>query len=236
MLTSAKTKRDLFYKQKSMVTEQQKSTKFSAKDVNLGTITDTLSWYKFSPLNGIRVIPKLHRRRRRIHESLRKPSQKPKIIDAYNFSEFGKHCEELLSWNHRTTTPRRSETTEIAGRAARRAKEETSAALLQSGSNDKWWSDSVECYCYLRDDQDLLADDKTQNERRFGESFLDMLCSRENLGRRYSDCWPPKWRIYISYGRWFSKIIRKRLLIPRTHSETGIHRKEREPQRRISRR
>ena len=38
---------------------------------------------------------------------------------------------------------------------------------------------------------------------------------------------PKRWRICISYGRWFSKIIRKKLRIPRTHSETGIHRKER---------
>ena len=45
---------------------------------------------------------------------------------------------------------------------------------------------------------------------------------------------PKKWTICISYGRWFSKIIRKKLRIPRTHSETGIHRKERESQRRIS--
>ena len=73
-----------------------------------------------------------------------------------------------------------------------------------------------------------------------------------NLGRIYSDCWywrvgkvrcirnisqktecersldnPKRWRICISYGRWFSKIIRKKLRIPRTHSETGINRKER---------
>ena len=68
MLTSAKTKRDLLCEQKSMVTWQQQSTKSSTKDVNLGTITDTLSWYTFSPLSGIRVKPKLHRRRRRIYE------------------------------------------------------------------------------------------------------------------------------------------------------------------------
>ena len=36
----------------------------------------------------------------------------------------------------------------------------------------------MECYCFLRDDQDLLADGKSQKERRFGESFWDMLCSR----------------------------------------------------------
>ena len=40
----------------------------------------------------------------------------------------------------------------------------------------------------------------------------------------------------ISCGRWFNNIIRKRLRIPGTHSETGTHRKERESQRRISRR
>ena len=32
----------------------------------------------------------------------------------------------------------------------------------------------------------------------------------------------------FSCGRWLSKIIRRKLRIPRTHSETGIHRKERE--------
>ena len=45
---------------------------------------------------------------------------------------------------------------------------------------------------------------------------------------------PKRWRICISCGRWFSKIIRKKLRIPRTNSETGIHREERESQRRIS--
>ena len=65
-----------------------------------------------------------------------------------------------------------------------RAEEETSVVLLQSGSDEKWWFDSVECYCCLRDDQDLLADGKSQNERRFGESFQDMLCSRCEFGKK----------------------------------------------------
>ena len=38
---------------------------------------------------------------------------------------------------------------------------------------------------------------------------------------------PKRRRINISCGRWFSKIIRERLQIPRIHSETGIHRQER---------
>ena len=47
----------------------------------------------------------------------------------------------------------------------------TSAVLLQSGLDEKWWADSVECYSCLRNVQDLLADGKTPNERRFGEPF-----------------------------------------------------------------
>ena len=35
----------------------------------------------------------------------------------------------------------------------------------------KWWADSMECYCCLRNVQDLLAGGKTPYERRFGEPF-----------------------------------------------------------------
>ena len=98
------------------------------------------------------------------------PSEKPKVIHTGNSLEFGKSCEDL-SWNHRTSTPDRSETNGIAERAVRRIKEETSAVLLQSGLDEKWWADSVECYCYLRNVQDLLAGGKTLHERRFGEPF-----------------------------------------------------------------
>ena len=84
------------------------------------------------------------------------PSQKTKVIYTDKSLEFGKSCEDL-SWNHRTSTPHRSETNGIAGRAVRRAKEGTSAVLLQSGLDEKWWADSLECHCYLRNVQDLLA-------------------------------------------------------------------------------
>ena len=76
-----------------------------------------------------------------------------------------------MSWNHRTSKPHQSETNGIAERAVRRVKEGTSAVLLQSGLDEKWWADSMECSCHLRSVQDLLADGKTPYERRFGESF-----------------------------------------------------------------
>ena len=252
MLTSAKTKWDLFCEQKSIVIWKQQSTKSSTKDVNLGTITDTLSWYQFSPLIGIRVKPKLHRRWRTIYESLQKPSQKPKFMHTNNLSEFGQYCEEL-SWNHWTSTLHRSETSRIAGRAVRRAKEETSAVLLQSGSDDKW-SDSkawlllsARC-CRPNDTREIKKMNKD-----LGNPSRTCFVRGRNWGRRSSDCWDWRnetmdaseiftWRLnakevlitpqdgqfVFPYGRWFSKIIRKRLRIPRTHSETEIHRKERE--------
>ena len=96
------------------------------------------------------------------------PNRNPKVIYTDNSLEFGK-AQEDLSWNHCTSTPHRSETNGIAERALRRVKEGTSAVLLQSGLNESWWADSMECYCYLRNIQDLLFDGKTPYERLFGQ-------------------------------------------------------------------
>ena len=98
------------------------------------------------------------------------PERKPKVIYTDNSLEFGKACE-YLSWNHCTSTPHRSETNGIAERTVRRVKEGTSAVLLQSGLNESWCSDSMECYTYLRNVTDLLSDGKTPYERRFGQPF-----------------------------------------------------------------
>ena len=98
------------------------------------------------------------------------PERNPKVIYTDNSLEFGKACEDL-SWNHCTSTPHRSETNGIAERAVRRVKEGTSAALLQSGLNESWLADSMECYTNLRNVTDLLTDGKTPYERRFGQPF-----------------------------------------------------------------
>ena len=82
------------------------------------------------------------------------PTDKPKVIESYDSLEFGKACEEL-SWNHCTSTPHRSETNGFAERAVRRIKEGTSAVQLQSGFDEKWWADSVECACSLRNVEEL---------------------------------------------------------------------------------
>ena len=56
-----------------------------------------------------------------------------------------------------------------AERAVRRVKDGTSAVLLQSGLNESWWADFMECYTYLRNVTDLLTDGKTPYERLFGQ-------------------------------------------------------------------
>ena len=65
------------------------------------------------------------------------PDRKPKVIYTDNSLEFGKSCEDL-SWNHCTSTPRRSETNGIVEREVRRVREGSSAVLLQSGLDENW--------------------------------------------------------------------------------------------------
>ena len=110
---------------------------------------------------------------RETEKSLRKflePFEKPKVIYTDSSLEFGKACEDL-TWNHRTSTHHRSDTNGIAEKAVRRIKEGTSAVLLQSGLDEKWWADSTECYSYLRNIQDLFSAGKTPYEKRSGEPF-----------------------------------------------------------------
>ena len=101
-----------------------------------------------------------------------------------NSLEFGKAFEDL-SWNHCTSTPHRSETNGIAERAVRRVKESTFAVLLQSGLNESWWAESMECYTYLRNVTDLLSDGKTPYERRFGQPFKEPIIPFGSLVEYY---------------------------------------------------
>ena len=98
------------------------------------------------------------------------PERNPKVIYTDNSLEFGKACEDL-SWNHCTSTPHRSETSGIAERAVRRVKEGTFSELLQSDLFESWWTDSMECFTYLRNVTDLLSDGKTSCDGRFAQPF-----------------------------------------------------------------
>ena len=67
--------------------------------------------------------------------------------------------------------------------------------LLQSGLDEKWWTDSMECCCYLRSILDLLSDGKTTCEGRFGMPFNGPVIPSEQwskitlfLIKTYRDC------------------------------------------------
>ena len=111
---------------------------------------------------------KLLRKHKKSLQEFLEPMWKPKVIYIDNSLKFGEACED---WNHCTSTPHRSQTNGIAERAARRVEEGTSAVLLQSGLDENGWADSLECFSYMRNVQDLLSDGKTPYERRFGKPF-----------------------------------------------------------------
>ena len=92
------------------------------------------------------------------------PTRKPRVIYTDNSLELGKTYEGL-TWNHCTSTSHGSGTSGIAERGVRRIWEWTSAVLLQS---EKWWADSMECYCYLRNIQGLLSDGQKPCDGPFG--------------------------------------------------------------------
>ena len=119
----------------------------------------------------------------------------PPVIHTRNSLEFGRACEEL-SWNHCTFTPHRSETNGTAERAVHRLKEGTSAVLLQWGLDEKWWADSMEWYCYLRNVEDCLSNEKKKLRaaiwrtiQRTSNSFrIDDWVSYYYLLKTHRDC------------------------------------------------
>ena len=98
------------------------------------------------------------------------PSFKPEHVFSDNSQELISACKEL-EWPHDTSTPRRSGTNGVIERQVRIVKEGTSVALIQSELDDSWWHKAMACFCFLRAVVDLLSDNKTAYERRWGSSF-----------------------------------------------------------------
>ena len=73
----------------------------------------------------------------------------------------------------------------VAEKAVRSVTEGTSAVLLQSGLNKNWWADSMECYSYLRNIQDLFFDGKAPYDRRFGQPFQGPIIPFGSLDEYY---------------------------------------------------
>ena len=75
-------------------------------------------------LATIRAKQRLHTRQKRVYESSSSRRKNQKLFLRI-FIGIWESCEDL-AWNHRTSTPHRSETNGVAGRAVRRVKEGTS--------------------------------------------------------------------------------------------------------------
>ena len=143
-------------------------TKFSVNIVNLGTIIDVQSWCRTCHTMDtiIQNILRKHKGACKSSWSRIGSLKSFTLTIPWNLAKLVKIFLGIIVRQHHTDW---KETNGIAERAVRRIKEGTSAVLLQSGLDEKWWADSMECHCYLRNIQDLLSDGKTPYERRFGE-------------------------------------------------------------------
>ena len=121
---------------------------------------------------------KNRRRRRRVFESFWSRHRSHKLFVRtlhWNLANLVKNYHGITELQHLIDQRQNG----IAERAVRRVKEGTSKVLLQSGLDEKWWADSMECYCNLRHLQDILAEGKTPYARRFGIEDLEKLDASE---------------------------------------------------------
>ena len=147
-------------------------TKFSVKIVNLETIIDMQSWCRTWPPNGSSRIRAKHKLQRKPREACKSSWNPIGILKSFtltipwNLAKPVKIFPGIIARLHHTDQKQMGLLKEQCG-----VKESTSAVLLQSGLNENWWADSMECNTYLRNVTDLLSDGKTPYERRFGQPF-----------------------------------------------------------------
>ena len=70
--------------------------------------------------------------------------------------------------------------TEHQSELSEESKKEQRPYLVLSGISEGWWSDTMECCCYLRNLQDLLPDGRTMCEKRFNASFGGQIIPSEH--------------------------------------------------------
>ena len=133
-----------------LVTWFQRFTKFSVKKVNRETIIDTLLWYEswqHSGYNHTQVQQKLLRKRRRACKSFGADKETKSHL----------HWQFLWIWQNPVETypgiivRQRHTNRKHMGLLREKCAEQKKGHLqLQSGLDNEWWADSMECYCYLQ--------------------------------------------------------------------------------------
>ena len=101
---------------------------------------------------------------------LLEPTRKPKVIYTDNSLEFGKILWRITLESLYVNATQIGNTWDCWESSAQSEKG-TCAVLLQSGLDNEWWADSMECYYYLRNIHDILSYGETPYERRFGILF-----------------------------------------------------------------
>ena len=118
------------------------------------------------------------------------PDRKPKVIYTVtipgNLPSLARNYPGIIVRRHHTDQKQMG-----LLRAVRTEKESTSAVLLQSGLNESWWADSMECENYLRNVTDLLSDGKTPYERRCGQPFKGPIIPYGSLVEYHCNCEKP---------------------------------------------
>ena len=97
------------------------------------------------------------------------PQCEPQHVYSDNSKELIKDLKDL-KWMHDTSTPHRSESNGVAGRAVRKVKEGTACALVQSASDEAWRGEAMTCFCFLKNVVDQTGEE-TSCKRRFGFDF-----------------------------------------------------------------
>ena len=119
-----------------------------------------LLWYKIWLHNGYRVThvkPKLHKKPRKVQASFLNRKKIPRWY--------------IQTLPRKTSKLAKTETNGIAKKVVRKVEEDTSTLLGLSRLEEQWRADAMDCYCCLRNIQDLLAAGKTLHERSFEERF-----------------------------------------------------------------
>ena len=130
------------------------------------------SWCKIWPLNEynlIRAKRKLLWKRKGDHESFSSRQRSHKSFVQATLWNLAMPVKKYhgITVHQRLTDLRRMVL--LKERYAELKKERL--CCCKSGPNERWWADSMECYCYPRNVQHLQSDWKTPRERRLGERF-----------------------------------------------------------------
>ena len=161
MLTSAKTKRDLVCAQKSMVTWQQQQSTILSEGC------ESRNNHRYAVVVQVLATqwnPWKTKTSQETENNLRKFPEAVTEAESYSYVQIIRIWQVLWriilqSSNNYTSSIREKRNCRTSCTSNKRR--DISRTIAVWISDDKWWLDSMKCCCYLRNDQDLLADGKS---------------------------------------------------------------------------